>query len=186
VSKPNVKPSGRRTRAMEEKVLSLINAERKKRRIPHVVWDEHLHKGASQHSQNMKKKGRLFHAQGTFAECCYGDKSVHISSPYATAEATVKSWMSSKSGHREILLDSKYRHGSVGITTIGGFFATYRCKESFLSANIPHIPIPRTIRDLFRLPAAFHVPKVLRGTLRLPKAFRLPNVLQHRLRKVFH
>jgi len=112
--------------ALEREILRLINVEREGRGISPVRWDEQLHIGARMHSQNMQEEGSLYHATGgMFAECCYGASSV--SSIYATAEATVQAWMSSTAGHREILLDSQYGIGGVGVARDNGFWATYRC-----------------------------------------------------------
>lgn len=112
--------------ALEREIFRLINLEREGLGISPVRWNEQLHNGARIHSQNMQEEGSLYHATGgAFAECCYGASSV--SSIYATAEATVEAWMSSTSGHREILLDSQYGVGGVGVARDNGFWATYRC-----------------------------------------------------------
>jgi uncharacterized protein (DUF362 family)/Pyruvate/2-oxoacid:ferredoxin oxidoreductase delta subunit len=76
----------------------------------------------------MQKTGFLYHdVGGMFAECCYG--ASYASSIYATAQAAVDGWMSSTEGHREILLDPRYRQGAVGIARDNGFWATYRCLD---------------------------------------------------------
>lgn len=112
--------------ALEREILWLINVEREGRDIPPVRWDEQMHSGARMHSQDMQEEGFLYHdTGGIFAECCYGASSV--SSIYATAEPTVQAWMSSTTGHREILLDPQYRIGGVGVARDNGFWATYRC-----------------------------------------------------------
>ena len=112
--------------ALEREILRLINVEREGRGISPVRWDEQLHSGARMHSQDMQEEGFLYHdTGGMFAECCYGADSV--SSIYATAEATVQAWMSSTTGHREILLDPRYGIGGVGVARDDGFWATYRC-----------------------------------------------------------
>ena len=111
---------------LEKETFRLINVEREKRGISLVLWNEALHGSARIHSQNMQEEGFLYHdTQGMFAECCYG--ASYTSSIYATAEATVQGWMSSTTGHREILLDSWYRQGAVGVARDNGFWATYRC-----------------------------------------------------------
>jgi len=111
---------------LEREILRLINVERQERGISPIVWDDLLHDGARIHSQNMQARGYLYHdTHGMFAECCYGASSV--SSIYATAQATVQAWMSSTAGHREILLDARYRRGAVGVARDTGFWATYRC-----------------------------------------------------------
>jgi S1-C subfamily serine protease len=112
--------------ALEREIFRLINVEREERGISLVQWDEQLHSGARVHSQNMQEKGFLYHdTKGMFAECCYG--ASYVSSIYATAEATVQAWMTSTTGHREILLDSRYGIGGVGVARDNGFWATYRC-----------------------------------------------------------
>jgi hypothetical protein len=112
--------------ALEREILRLINVEREGRGISRVRWDDQLHSGARMHSQDMQEEGSLYHdTGGMFAECCYGASSV--SSIYATAEATVQAWMSSTTGHREILLDPQYGVGGVGVARDDGFWATYRC-----------------------------------------------------------
>jgi uncharacterized protein YkwD len=112
--------------ALEKEILGLINVEREGLGISPVQWNEQLHNGARIHSQNMQEEGSLYHdTGGMFAECCYGASSA--SSIYATAEATVQAWMSSTTGHREILLDLQYGVGGVGVARDNGFWATYRC-----------------------------------------------------------
>ena len=112
--------------ALEQETFRLINVERENRGIPPVIWDETIQSGARIHSRNMQRDGFLYHdTQGMFAECCYG--ASYASSIYATAEATVDAWMSSTTGHREILLDPRYRYGAIGIARDDGFWATYRC-----------------------------------------------------------
>jgi len=112
--------------ALEREILRLINVEREGQGISPVRWDEQLHSGARMHSQDMQEEGFLYHdTSGMFAECCYGASSV--ASIYATAEATVQAWMSSTTGHREILLDPHYGIGGVGVARDNGFWATYRC-----------------------------------------------------------
>jgi len=111
---------------LEKETFRLINVEREERGLPPVIWNEALHNGAREHSEDMQERGELYHdTYGQYAECCYG--ASYTSSIYATAAATVEGWMSSTAGHREILLDSQYRQGAVGIARDRGFWATYRC-----------------------------------------------------------
>ncbi|TSA58198.1 hypothetical protein D4R42_00170 [bacterium] len=111
---------------LEKEVFRLINIQRQERGIPPVAWSETLHDGARKHSENMQKKGSLYHdTHGQFAECCYGGP-LQYSPSSITATGTVNSWMSSP-GHRAIVLDGQYRQGAVGIARDTGFFATYRC-----------------------------------------------------------
>jgi S1-C subfamily serine protease len=113
--------------ALEQETLSLINVERQTRSIRPVLWSELLHNGAREHSDNMQEKGYLYHeTYGQFAECCYG--ASYTSMPYSSAKATVDAWMASTAGHREILLDSQYTIGAVGVARDKGFWATYRCQ----------------------------------------------------------
>ncbi len=112
--------------ALEREILRLVNVEREQRGIPPVAWNQGLHSGARTHSQNMQARGYLYHdTGGMFAECCYG--ASHVSSIHATAHATVQAWMSSTTGHREILLDPRYSAAAVGVARDQGFWATYRC-----------------------------------------------------------
>ncbi|PIU56164.1 MAG: hypothetical protein COS87_02970, partial [Chloroflexi bacterium CG07_land_8_20_14_0_80_45_17] len=111
---------------LERETFRLINVEREERGIPPVVWNEALHNGAREHSENMQEAGYLYHdTSGFYAECCYG--ASYASSIYATPRAAVEGWMSSTAGHREILLDSQYAQGAVGIARHEGFWVTYRC-----------------------------------------------------------
>lgn len=111
---------------LERETFRLINVEREERGIPPVVWNEALHNGAREHSENMQEAGYLYHdTSGLYAECCYG--ASYASSIYATPRAAVEGWMSSTAGHREILLDSRYAQGAVGIARHEGFWVTYRC-----------------------------------------------------------
>ena len=123
---PSVKSTEQILLELEKETFRLINVKREERGIPLVQWDETLHSGARTHSESMQMKGVLYHDEGgNFAECCYG--ASYASSIYATAQATVETWMSSTAGHREILLDSRYRFGAIGIARDKGFWATYRC-----------------------------------------------------------
>jgi hypothetical protein len=112
--------------ALEKEIVRLINVEREDRGIQPILWSEGLHSGARVHSEDMQEEGSLYHdTDGAFAECCYG--ASYVSSVYATAEATVQAWMTSTTGHREILLDPQYEFGAVGVARNNGFWATYRC-----------------------------------------------------------
>jgi S1-C subfamily serine protease len=112
--------------ALEKEILRLINVERGERDIQPILWSEGLHSGARIHSQDMQEEGSLYHdTKGVFAECCYG--ASYVSPMYTTAEATVQAWMTSTTGHREILLDARYGFGAVGVARDSGFWATYRC-----------------------------------------------------------
>ena len=103
-------------------MLELINLERTNRGIRPITWDESIRTGARNHSENMLERGSLFHASGPFAECCFMS-----SSSWASAKDIVEGWMSSTTGHREILLDPRYVRGAAGIARDGSLYATYRC-----------------------------------------------------------
>jgi len=107
---------------LENEVMQLINTEREDRGIRPIIWDESMRMGARNHSENMLEKGSLFHAFGPFAECCFMSGST-----WASAKDIVEGWMSSTTGHREILLDPQYLRGVVGIARNGALYATYRC-----------------------------------------------------------
>lgn len=112
---------------IEKQTFDLINAKRVGVGLQPVLWDDNLHSGARNWSNNMQAKGELYHdSVGVhtyyFAECIYGASY----SSYRTPEQTVEAWMNS-SGHRTILMGS-YRIGAIGIAKDSGFWATYRCK----------------------------------------------------------
>jgi len=113
--------------ALEKDTFMWINSERLTRGMPSVIWNEVIHSGARRHSESMQQKGYLYHETfGQFAECCYG--ASYASPSHGSAKATVDAWLSSTAGHREILLDRRYKQGAVGIAKDKGFWATYRCQ----------------------------------------------------------
>lgn len=92
----------------------LINRERRKRGVRQVHWDRRMYRLAKTHSRSMAKARFLFHSdryalQG--GENCYAGTN--------SAATIVKTWMRSKAGHREWLLDSRVRKAAVGITARG-------------------------------------------------------------------
>jgi uncharacterized protein YkwD len=117
---------------IETEAFRLINSERRKRGLGPLVWDEELHRGTYRHSRDMFGKGKLFHSfSQDFAECIYGGRgNLHPSA--CTARGIVHSWLTSKAGHREILL-GRFKKGAVGVygQKGKGFFATFRCRTGF-------------------------------------------------------
>ncbi len=114
-------------------VHELINRERRKRGVPCVRWNQELYILAKAHSQRMAKAGRPFHS-GRFAlqggeNTWWSGYHHYYRDPYYNeqlARDIVRSWMRSKAGHREWLLDREASDAGVGIAVSGhGVFASW-------------------------------------------------------------
>ena len=111
---------------IEKEAFRLVNVERQKAGVPQLTWSDSIHEVARVHSKNMLLKGSLYHnARGIFSECCFG--SGNLPSYHRTAKTIVDSFMTSKTGHKEVMLAADCSVGAVGIAQNDkGFFATLR------------------------------------------------------------
>jgi len=99
-------------------VHKLINEERKKRGIPPVKWNQRLYYLAKQQADYCAKVGRLVHSD-RFAfndgealrgeNLCGGKGDI-------TPRAIVCTWLKSKAGHRENLLNPRAKSAGVAIS----------------------------------------------------------------------
>ncbi len=81
--------------ALEHEVLTLVNSERSSRGIAPLVWDNKLHEIAREHSEEMARRGELFHSSmyEPYAENCWGGGPGSFY--YNTPSDIVNSWMGS-------------------------------------------------------------------------------------------
>jgi len=121
----------------ERELVRLVNAERSKRRIKALQWDENLARAARYHANDMiidgyfehesydKKNGRLkqigdtFERINKFISKPIRGRSENIGVGQTTAAEMVKVWMSS-SGHRNNILDKEAKY--IGVGYVGRFW----------------------------------------------------------------
>lgn len=111
--------------ALEREVLALVNQERSSRGVTSLIWDERLHEIAREHSDEMARRGELFHSSmyEPYAENCWGGGPGSLY--YNTAGDIVRGWMGSPL-HRTWLLCPRLRHVSVGIVVSDeGMYASW-------------------------------------------------------------
>lgn len=111
--------------ALEHEVLALVNSERLSRESVLLVWDEDLHEIAREHSEEMARRGELFHSSmyEPYAENCWGGGPGSLY--YNTASDIVSSWMGSPP-HRTWLLCPHLKHIGVGIAiSNNGMYASW-------------------------------------------------------------
>ena len=111
--------------ALEHEVLVLVNSERSSRDIVPLVWDEDLHEIAREHSEEMARRGELFHSSmyEPYAENCWGGGPGSLY--YNTANDIVSGWMGSPP-HRTWLLCPHLNHIGVGIAVSdNGMYASW-------------------------------------------------------------
>ena len=119
----------------EQRVVELVNAERKKRRLRPLQVDADLQRAARYHSCDMaaddyfehdshdRKGSRLVSVCETFDRIekfapDFGGSAENISAGNPSPEDVVKGWMDSP-GHRKNILNSKYTHIGVGYCNSG-------------------------------------------------------------------
>lgn len=104
---------------LEREVVTLVNLERSSRSIAALTWDDELHRIAREHSQEMAKRGELFHSSmyEPYAENCWGGSPGSFY--YFGAKDIVSSWMGSPR-HRTWLLCPHIRRIGVGIAVSDG------------------------------------------------------------------
>lgn len=97
-------------------VHRLINEERRRRGLPWVRWSQKMYVLAKDQSNKMAKAGRLFHSNRYAlkgGENCWMGKGY---SERALPKAIVNSWMKSREGHREWILDPRVKTAAVAIS----------------------------------------------------------------------
>lgn len=106
-------------------VHKLINEERKKRGIPAVRWNQELYYLAKQQADYCAKVGRLVHSDRFAFE---GGENLCGGKGNMTPRSIVNTWLKSKAGHREYLLNSHVK--SAGVAIAKSRHGTY-CAWSF-------------------------------------------------------
>jgi S1-C subfamily serine protease len=110
---------------LEHEVLALVNSERSSRGTAPLTWDEDLHAIAREHSEEMARRGELFHSSvyEPYAENCWGGGPGSLY--YNSASDIVSGWMGS-APHRTWLLCPHLRHIGVGIAVSDkGMYASW-------------------------------------------------------------
>jgi len=105
--------------ALEREVVTLANLERSSRKIAPLIWDDELGRIAREHSQEMAKRGELFHSSmyEPYAENCWGGSPGSFY--YFGASDIVNTWMESPK-HRTWLLCPHLKHIGVGVAVSDG------------------------------------------------------------------
>ena len=104
-------------------VVELVNAIRKGRGTPELVWDDKLYEYSLAHSKNMAGEKRLFHTDMhlPYGENAWGGEG----STSWGAEKIVESWMPSPM-HRTWLLCPHLKHVAVGVAySSNGMYASW-------------------------------------------------------------
>lgn len=97
---------------VEQKVIDLTNAERRRYGLPTLVMDPTLVQSARNHAYWMASSHTLRHASGAWAE--------NIAQGQTSAGHAVSCWMTS-SGHRANILNGRHRRiGVAGYRSAGG------------------------------------------------------------------
>lgn len=99
-------------------IHKLINEERRRRGVPPVRWNEELYYMAKQQADYCARVGKLVHCddfafndgEGLHGENLCGGRG------NMTPTAIVNSWLKSKAGHRENLLNPQARSAAVAIS----------------------------------------------------------------------
>lgn len=110
---------------LEHEVLVLVNSERSSRDIAPLLWDDKLHGIAREHSEEMARRGELFHSSvdEPYAENCWGGGAGSLY--HNTASDIVSGWMGSPK-HRTWLLCPHIKHIGAGIAVSDeGMYASW-------------------------------------------------------------
>jgi len=100
-----------------------------------LVWDDELHEIAREHSEEMARRGELFHSSmyEPYAENCWGGGPGSLY--YNTPSDIVSSWMGSPK-HRTWLLCPHLKHIGVGIAVSDkGMYASWTFWRNETSYN---------------------------------------------------
>lgn len=119
-----------------EQVLELTNAERSKRNIPPLKWNEQLANLGQQHCDDMIKRDFFSHnnpdGETPFdrmkkAGIAYWVAGENIAAGQYSPEAVIESWMNS-AGHRKNILNPDFKSLGVGVVR-GGHYGVYWAQE---------------------------------------------------------
>ncbi len=110
---------------LEQQMLQLVNAERKKRGLKSLVADEQLRKVARAHSSDMLKRGYFSHMTPEGKDPFYRMKKAGINYKragenlaYASTLAKAHKGLMNSSSHREAILNKTF--GRIGIGIVDG------------------------------------------------------------------
>ena len=116
--------------AYENKVLELVNVERRKAGLKPLAMDESIRKVARLKSQDMQAKKYFSHTSPTYGSpfdmmkkhgITYKTAGENIAMGQKTPEAVVKAWMNSP-GHRANILKASFTHIGVGYVATGNYW----------------------------------------------------------------
>ena len=108
-----------------EKVLALVNAERKKVGANPLALSQRCQAQADKRAKEISRRGRFNHKGAFNGLRGYGWMGENIAAGYRSPAAVVRGWMRSK-GHRANILSRKFTHLGVGkhgiywVQTFGG------------------------------------------------------------------
>lgn len=111
------------------RVHTLINAERKKRRLRPLYWSIACADYAQSSADACASLRQLVHARLLNWD---GGENLAFGSGHYTARAIVNGWMHSRTGHRENLLNPRATKAGVGITRKG--------KETYVAWIFSRVP----------------------------------------------
>lgn len=129
---------------IEKEVFHLINAERRKKGLSPLIWNDRAAKAARLHSKNMSQQGFFSHRGrdgsmvGTRASRMglqwdgIGENLVYFRNYADPAEFAVKSWMNS-SGHKNNILKKNWIE--TGIGAVQGDDGSYYLTQVFSFTN---------------------------------------------------
>ncbi|MBN1152902.1 MAG: hypothetical protein JXA58_06800, partial [Dehalococcoidia bacterium] len=94
------------------KVHDIINEERRRRRMGHVLWSREMAGFAQSQANYCARVGRLVHSHRYAFQ---GGENLAEGGPHFTPRQIVDCWLHSKAGHREYLLSPRVKKAGVGI-----------------------------------------------------------------------
>lgn len=112
---------------VERTAFNLVNMERKNAGLPATVWDDGLYRQSLAHTQEMARRGTLFHTPvgASYGENAWGGEGYYRYSSPELASTIVNSWMSSPL-HRAWILHASLRTSVVSIvSTPSGQYASW-------------------------------------------------------------
>ncbi len=94
-------------------VHHLINKERRKRNIPYVKWSQEMYHLAKSQADYCRRVKHMVHSNRYALQ---GGENLFYCGGNTTPKAVVDTWMHSKDGHREWLLDPRVKCAGVGVS----------------------------------------------------------------------
>ncbi|MDQ3673498.1 MAG: CAP domain-containing protein [Gemmatimonadota bacterium] len=119
---------------MESHILTLVNAERKRRGISELAWNPRLDQAAKLHARNMATYRKMAHVIPESKTPTLTHRAQYVAYPYSMiaenialghpdAESVVRDWMASP-GHRRNILNPQVSEIGTGVvrSTTGGLY----------------------------------------------------------------